>query len=339
MSGPRRWWSRQSRSPSVGELLQTAVRALIDDDDETAEVALAEWVRRDSSRSEAYRALGRLYRKRGEVGRAIRLHQNLLLRTDLGSREREAALSELANDFEVGGFRKRAIACHEELLAVNARREESLAALVELLGQEGERERALVMHRRLEKARKIRDPEGEAALLVADASARHQAGDADAARRLLKKSLRRNPDQVAARLLMGDLDAERGRGRAAIAMWREAAERGGEEAAPAWARLAASFGARGREGAFERLLRGRLEAEPGDVEARRQLASALVADGQIDQALAALRTLLEGEPRDQAARIAIGKLLLAERRNSEALKEFGELLAMLENENGQEPSA
>ena len=42
---------------------------------------------------------------------------------------------------------------------------------------------------------------------------------------------------------------------------------------------------------------------------------------------------------DQAARIAIGKLLLAERRNSEALKEFGELLAMLENEGGQGQSA
>lgn len=330
------WRSSQQTSASATStvLLQRAVRALIDDDDPAAEEALSEWVKKDSRLTEPYRALGRLYRKRGEVGRAIRLHQNLLLRKDLGAKERAAALAELAEDFEAGGYRKRAMTCHEELLAGDGRREESLAALVELRIQEADPEGAREMHRRLEKVRKIRDPEGQARLLVAEAQARREAGENDRARKLLKKALRRNPGDAGAGLLLGDLEVERGRERAAVAAWRAIAESGGDPARAAWRRLAAGSGL--RSGGLERLLRARLETEPGDREARRQLAVALTAEGHVDRALEEWRRLLAEAPGDRAARVGIGKLLLAEERNAEALEEFGELLAMLEGPDEEE---
>ena len=65
-----------------------ARRLAIPFDPETAERALTDAVRVDSSEIEAYLALCGFYRSRGEIGRAIRLHQNLLLRKDLDARER-----------------------------------------------------------------------------------------------------------------------------------------------------------------------------------------------------------------------------------------------------------
>ena len=70
-----------------------------------------------STAVEAHLALGRLYRMRGEVGRAIRVHQNLLLRSDLAREHMQTALEDLAEDFRQGGFLQRAIASYEEVLA------------------------------------------------------------------------------------------------------------------------------------------------------------------------------------------------------------------------------
>ena len=318
-------------------LLQRAVRALIDDDDPAAEEALTEWVKKDSRLTEPYRALGRLYRKRGEVGRAIRLHQNLLLRKDLGAKERAAALAELAEDFDVGGYRKRAIACHEELLAGDGRREASLAALVKLRLQESDYKGAREMHRRLEKVRKERDPEGEVRILVAEAEGCRHAGENDRARKLLKKALRRRPSEAEASLLLGDLEAERGRERAAVAAWTAVAERGGEHSNTAWRRLAA-LGRGLSRGGLERLLRARLVADPRDREARQHLATALAADGEVESALEQWRTLLAQDPDDRAARVGLGKLLLAEERSAEALEEFAQWIAMLEKADEVEGS-
>src|ERR1700758_5355616 len=48
---------------------------------------------------ETHFALGSLYRRRGEVERAIRIHQNLLARAALAPEHREQALFALAQDY------------------------------------------------------------------------------------------------------------------------------------------------------------------------------------------------------------------------------------------------
>ena len=79
--GARRSTSRASSRPFVSRSA-----ALLEDDLDGAEQALAAVVQEDSTQIEIYLALGQLYRRRGEIGRAIRIHQNLLLRSDLAAR-------------------------------------------------------------------------------------------------------------------------------------------------------------------------------------------------------------------------------------------------------------
>lgn len=65
-------------------------------------------VARDDEALDTHFALGSLFRRRGEVDRAIRIHQNILARDDLSDSQRDAALFELAEDYLKAGLLDRA---------------------------------------------------------------------------------------------------------------------------------------------------------------------------------------------------------------------------------------
>ncbi len=74
-----RAFRRDARAlPDADRALRQALLALLDRDFDAAEALIARALRSDSDDVEAYIALARLYRSRGEVGRALRIHQNLL---------------------------------------------------------------------------------------------------------------------------------------------------------------------------------------------------------------------------------------------------------------------
>src|SRR3990167_1158473 len=62
----------------------------------------------DSNTVETHLAVGKLFRRRGEVDRAIRIHQNLIARPQLAKIYREQSLFELGQDYFSAGFLDRA---------------------------------------------------------------------------------------------------------------------------------------------------------------------------------------------------------------------------------------
>ncbi|OUD14333.1 lipopolysaccharide assembly protein LapB [Thioflexithrix psekupsensis] len=62
----------------------------------------------DSDTVETHLALGALFRRRGEVDRAIRIHQNLIARPTLNTEQRSQALLELGQDYFCAGLLDRA---------------------------------------------------------------------------------------------------------------------------------------------------------------------------------------------------------------------------------------
>ena len=65
-------------------------------------------VRVDDKTIETHFALGSLFRRRGEVDRAIRIHQNIIARPDLAAEQRDQALYSLAKDYLAAGLLDRA---------------------------------------------------------------------------------------------------------------------------------------------------------------------------------------------------------------------------------------
>jgi len=330
----RRW--RRPRRRERGESdasLREVLLAVLDRDHELAERLLTRRVRSDSSDAELYLALARLYRMRGEVGRAIRVHQNLLLRADLGPRHRLAALSDLAEDFHQGGFLRRAIDAYDEVLERAPRHVRALTRMVELLAEVRDYPRAIALSRRL--ARVDRNEKrarhlSESVLLFKLSEAESAEGHFDEARRAVKRALKLDPRNGDAWILLGGLEAERGRSKAALEAWKKVARIDRKKAEAIYPRLEASFAAQDRARDFESYLRGLLDQSSGDHGARIALARALASRGAVDEGLAELRRVLDANPGNLPARIALGRILLAEHRDTDAVKELGQLLEMLE---------
>jgi len=98
---------------------------------------------------ETHFALGALYRRRGEVERAIRIHQNLLAREELASEHREQALLALAQDYLRAGVLDRAEGLFQQVSEVPRLRASALDALRGVYERQHDWQQALGAYRQL----------------------------------------------------------------------------------------------------------------------------------------------------------------------------------------------
>jgi lipopolysaccharide biosynthesis regulator YciM len=102
-----------------------------------------ELVEVDGETVETHLALGNLFRRRGEVDRAIRIHQNLITRQSLTPAQRGDALFELGQDYMRAGLFDRAESLFQELVSLDLHRPRALNALREIFEQERDWARCL----------------------------------------------------------------------------------------------------------------------------------------------------------------------------------------------------
>src|ERR671925_2088576 len=86
----------------------------------------------DTDALEIQMILGNLYRQKGQVGRAINIHQSLLQRPDLTKLEQAYVLLCLGLDFRHGGFVDRALETFQEVLVLDPRNRYALINLQKL---------------------------------------------------------------------------------------------------------------------------------------------------------------------------------------------------------------
>jgi lipopolysaccharide assembly protein B len=145
----------------------------------------------DSETVETHFALGSLYRRRGEVDRAIRIHQNLMARPALTPEQRDAALYELAEDYMRSGILDRAEKLLSELLASSNYREQAQYRLLDIYQQEQEWEKAISAAGQLAAGAPL---QREIAHFHCELAAAALAGDDEkGARRHLKQALEADP--------------------------------------------------------------------------------------------------------------------------------------------------
>jgi lipopolysaccharide biosynthesis regulator YciM len=97
----------------------------------------------NSDTVETHLALGNLFRKRGEVDRAIRIHQNLISRDSLSNEQRTDSLLELGQDYMKAGLFDRAEGLFRELIEHNAHLSSVLPQLLDIYQQEKDWENAI----------------------------------------------------------------------------------------------------------------------------------------------------------------------------------------------------
>jgi lipopolysaccharide assembly protein B len=105
----------------------------------------------DSETVETHLALGSLFRRRGEVDRAIRIHQNLIARPQLSLFQRKESLMALGQDYMSAGVFDRAERIFLEVVDLAGDREiSSLQGLLAIYQQEKAWEKALEIIKKLE---------------------------------------------------------------------------------------------------------------------------------------------------------------------------------------------
>ncbi|MBT8123098.1 MAG: lipopolysaccharide assembly protein LapB [Gammaproteobacteria bacterium] len=97
----------------------------------------------NSDTVETHLALGNLFRKRGEVDRAIRIHQNLAARPGLQDEQRMDALLELGQDYMKAGLFDRAEGLFRELNDSNVHLSSVLPLLLDIYQQEKDWQNAI----------------------------------------------------------------------------------------------------------------------------------------------------------------------------------------------------
>ncbi|MGD8785505.1 MAG: lipopolysaccharide assembly protein LapB [Thioalkalispiraceae bacterium] len=174
----------------------------------------------NSETVETHLALGSLFRRRGEVDRAIRIHQNLIARPTLNAEQRMQALNELGHDYMRAGLFDRAEALFNELIESGPHTINALQQLMDIYQQEKDWEKAIEAARTL--AFKTGTPQDNVIAHyyceLAEQEVRNN--ELQKALKLIKKALLTDRHCARASLLEGDIEARLGHYKAAIKAYR-----------------------------------------------------------------------------------------------------------------------
>jgi lipopolysaccharide assembly protein B len=304
------WWAARRggpRRPAPGAVPDAAflrgLSYLLDQRPDKAIDVFLRMAEVDGETMEIHLALGSLFRRRGEVERAIRIHQNLVARPGLDRAQRGFALYELAQDYMRAGLFDRAESLLQELSEIEPQGRRALKALVEIYQQEKDWARALSVAERLKQltgrpmAVQIAQYHCELAEESLKAGARQEAdGHLRAAQAV-------HPQCVRATLLQARIELDRGDADAALGLCRRAAEQAPQYIPDVLPQLLAALGR--LEGAdVEAELRRLYQGHPSPA-----LMSALTDRIARDQGTAAALAFLSQHLKEHADLAALERLL------------------------------
>ncbi|MBO9874358.1 MULTISPECIES: lipopolysaccharide assembly protein LapB [Xanthomonas] len=177
----------------------------------------------DKETFETQVALGHLFRRRGEVDRAIRLHQGLVQRGDLSDAQRVQALLALGEDYMKSGLLDRAETVFTELAQIDQRAPQALKHLIGIYQAERDWEKAIDNATRYEEV--TGEPMGKLiAQFECELADRYRAsGKNDLARAAIARAYQADAKSVRAGILEGRIDVDDGNDEAAIRAFERAA--------------------------------------------------------------------------------------------------------------------
>lgn len=193
---------------------------LLNEQQDEAIEAFIEVVKVDPQTVELHFALGSLFRRRGEVDRAIRMHLNLVERGDLDEEKRQQALFELAQDYLKAGILDRAETAFMSLQATPYEKS-ALDFLLDIYQKEKDWLKAVDISHRLT-ALTGESHGREAAFFYCELAALELVNKVtEAAKVHLAQALAANPQAVRATMMLGDLALQAGDAIHAIEIWKQ----------------------------------------------------------------------------------------------------------------------
>lgn len=279
---------------------------------------------------ETYIALGNLFRSKGEVGRAIRIHESIILRPVIDRETRIQAMYDLSLDFKKAGFIKRAISSLEEVIDHDPARLDAYIQLEELCEEIEDWERAYMIQQRISILRKTKDDNILAHLRTELGKSYFASNDISLAEKSFKKAISLDPNCIDVLLHLGDLYFSRKDYTRAISTWKEVAKINPPLTYLVYDRLEKAYSEENRSDDFEDFLRKSSVEDKDNSYIHLALAEYLYKRGEIEEAIEELRSVMRINPTSIEARKKLGRILIEYGRDNELVSEYQDLLKILD---------
>lgn len=221
----------------------------------------------NSETLETHLALGKMLRKKGEVDRAIRIHQNLLARPGLSLDYSQQVEYELAMDFTKAGLYDRAESLLEKLAQQeSALKERVLTSLLDIYREEKEWRQGLAILQQLAGSRFSKNYETWAPIRAQFSCELAQEAldkaDEAIARQWIKQALAFDKVSARANIMLGNLEVASGNPKKGIQLLRRVVERSPEFLSEVLEPLASAYRQLGTQDKYLAYLRSITSSEP-----------------------------------------------------------------------------
>ena len=319
-----RWIDRRKARDSHHYVL--GLNYLVGNQIDLAIEELSQAARVDTDALEIHLILGNVYRERGQVSRAIQVHQSLLQRQKLTRLEHAYVMLCLGLDFKRGGFVDRAVEAFKEARRLDPSNAYALLHLEKVYEEQRQWDEAARVRQELLTMAGPESPARSQSVLAFLENERGllalRAGDLAAARARFSAALDLDGAVTPASVNLGDVLAREGEREAAISRWEQVIDDTPDRAHLVLDRLREAYAAAGHPERFLELCRRVAAAHPHNWRARLAFGQALAAGQQADAALDQFLEALSHNPHGLTVHEAIWDLLLGDGLERRAVERY-----------------
>ncbi|RJR48423.1 MAG: hypothetical protein C4576_08310 [Desulfobacteraceae bacterium] len=305
------------------------IQYILSNDHDQAIEEFTKSVQINSDTIETYVALGNLYRSKGDIDRAIRIRQSIILRPNTGEQIKLRAMIDLGVDYRKGGFYNRALETFSSVLQKQPSCIDALIEIEKIYEEMKDWSNAFSTRQRI-----ARSVKGDHSHILAHHQTEigkvfQENGESSKAKSSFKSAISIDAKCIDAYLHLGDLYFSRQEYKQAIATWRRVADVSPRLTFLAYRRL---------EGAYSRMRNlkpvgdflkecAQLSSDPFTHMA---LARYLYNEKDEQGALKELRSALDLDPAFWEARKFMGEILLGSGMSDLALEAYKDIIAHLD---------
>ena len=217
----RWWWQQRSVKPTkVNQEYFKGLNYLLNEQPDQAIEVFIKALEVDSETVELHLALAGLFRRKGQVDRATRIHQNLIARPSLTDQQRLQAIFELAQDYYKAGLLDRAENLFIELKESVSYRQPALEGLCRIYQQEKEWFKAIEVSRLHKRSLRGQYSKRIAHYWCELAEQAIEKAEFDEARKYLRSASSEDRTSARAVLLRGELNYQLQDFRKAMNLWQ-----------------------------------------------------------------------------------------------------------------------
>lgn len=322
-TGMALFW-RKKRSGSSNPYLD-ALHLLLEGKKTESIEKLRETVKQNTDNIMAYILLGDVYRESDDPSRAVKIHRNLLVRSDLKPEDKDKTMQHLVKDYRATGEIDKAIATAEMLYQKQKKNPDLAQLLLDLYISKGDWDKAFFHHQAMNRWQKAKGQEALALFKVEAGLALTKKNGEHEGRIRFREAIKLDKKCIPAHLYLGDSYFRVNRKQDALSVWTDFALKQPENAHYAFSRLEEVLYELGRYGEIESIYQKIASKKVKDEAVYQRLIELYIKLGKLQEASRLSQERLELNPTSSHYRY-IQIQLLAQRNTQKALDEALHLL-------------